>query len=79
MIKDYLYFLGLVGTIVLLFKFCDFKKSDDATTIDGAGLIQQQILNVGKLIVTEGHFSEVITYKKSREILDGYYYFDKKH
>jgi hypothetical protein len=23
---------------------------------DGAGLIQQQILNVGKLIVTEGHF-----------------------
>jgi hypothetical protein len=37
------------------------KKSDDATTIDGAGLIQQQILNVGKLIVTEGHFSEVIT------------------
>jgi hypothetical protein len=50
-------FFGLVGTIVLLFKFCDFKKSDDATTIDGAGLIQQQILNVGKLIVTEGHFS----------------------
>jgi hypothetical protein len=58
MIKKIIYILGLVGTIVLLFKFCDFKKSDDATTIDGAGLIQQQILNVGKLIVTEGHFSK---------------------
>jgi hypothetical protein len=47
------------------------KKSDDATTIDGAGLIQQQILNVGKLIVTEGHFSEVITYKNQEKYLMG--------
>jgi hypothetical protein len=59
-----------------LFKFCDFKKSDEATTIDGAGLIQQQILNVGKLIVTEGHFSEVITYK-NQEVLNGTCLFDK--
>jgi hypothetical protein len=70
MLKRLLIFIGLIAT-VLLFKFCDFKKSDEATTIDGAGLIQQQILNVGKLIVTEGHFSEVITHKKSREVLNG--------
>jgi hypothetical protein len=54
MLKRLLIFIGLIAT-VFLFKFCDFKKSDEATTIDGAGLIQQQILNVGKLIVTEGH------------------------
>lgn len=78
MIKRLFIFLGLVGTIVLLFKFCDFKKSDDATTIDGAGLIQQQILNVGKLIVTEGHFSEVITYKNQEKYLMGMVTFDKK-
>jgi hypothetical protein len=30
------------------------KKSDDATTIDGAGLIQQQILNVESLLLPKG-------------------------
>lgn len=78
MLKRSLIFIGLIATVVLLFKFCDFKKSDDATTIDGAGLIQQQILNVGKLIVTEGHFSEVITYKNKEKYLMGLVSFDKK-
>lgn len=78
MLKRLLIFAGLIGTIVLLFKFCDFKKSDDSTSIDGAGLIQQQILNVGKLIVTEGHFSEVITYKNQEKYLMGIVSFDKK-
>ncbi|MDG2432604.1 DUF4230 domain-containing protein [Flavobacterium sp.] len=78
MLKRLLIFAGLIGTIVLLFKFCDFKKSDDSTSIDGAGLIQQQILNVGKLIVTEGHFSEVITYKNEEKYLMGIVSFDKK-
>jgi hypothetical protein len=41
-------------------------------------LIQQQILNVGKLIVTEGHFSEVITYKNQEKYLMGIITFDKK-
>jgi lipopolysaccharide export LptBFGC system permease protein LptF len=78
MLKRLLIFIGLIATVVLLFKFCDFKKSDEATTIDGAGLIQQQILNVGKLIVTEGHFSEVITYKNQEKYLMGLVSFDKK-
>jgi lipopolysaccharide export LptBFGC system permease protein LptF len=78
MLKRFLIFIGLIATVLLLFKFCDFKKSDDATTIDGAGLIQQQILNVGKLIVTEGHFSEVITFKNQEKYLMGMVTFDKK-
>jgi lipopolysaccharide export LptBFGC system permease protein LptF len=78
MLKRFLIFIGLIATVVLLFKFCDFKKSDDSTTVDGAGLIQQQILNVGKLIVTEGHFSEVITYKNQEKYLMGMVSFDKK-
>lgn len=78
MLKRFFIFIGLIGTVLLLFKFCDFKKSDDATTIDSAGLIQQQILNVGKLIVTEGHFSEVITYKNQEKYLMGMVHFDKK-
>ena len=78
MLRRFFIFIGLIGTVLLLFKFCDFKKSDDATTIDSAGLIQQQILNVGKLIVTEGHFSEVITYKNQEKYLMGMVHFDKK-
>ena len=78
MLKRLVVFIGLVVTVVLLFKFCEFKKADDSTTIDSAGLIQQQILNVGKLVVTEGHFSEVITYKNQEKYLMGMVTFDKK-
>lgn len=78
MLKRLVVFIGLIVTVVLLFKFCEFKKADDATTIDSAGLIQQQILNVGKLVVTEGHFSEVITYKNQEKYLMGMVTFDKK-
>lgn len=78
MLKRLLIFIGLIATVFLLFKFCDFKKADDATTIDGSGLIQEQILNVGKLIVTEGHFSEVITYKNQEKYVMGIITFDKK-
>lgn len=78
MLKRLFIFIGLIVTVVLLFKFCEFKKADDATTIDGAGLIQQQIVNVGKLVVTEGHYSEVITYKNQEKYLMGMLSFDKK-
>lgn len=78
MVRRLLIFIGLIVTAVLLFKYCDFKKEDTSTTIDSAGLIQQQILNVGKLIVTEGHFSEVVTYKNQEKYLMGMVSFDKK-
>ncbi len=41
------------------------------TEIQSSDLILDQIKNVGKLIVTEGHFSEVITYKDAKK-----YYLD---
>ena len=78
MLKRILILVGIIAAIFLLFKYCDFKKKDDATTIDSAGLIQQQILNVGKLIVTEGHFSEVITYKNQQKYLLNMLSFEKK-
>ena len=78
MIRRILIGIGVIAAIFLLFKYCEFKKSDDSTTIDSAGLIQQQILNVGKLIVTEGHFSEVITYKNQEKYLLNMLSFEKK-
>jgi hypothetical protein len=78
MFKRFIIFFGLIVVIALSFKYCEFKKDDDSTRIDGAGLIQQQILNVGKLVVTEGHFSEVITYENQEKYLMGMISFDKK-
>jgi lipopolysaccharide export LptBFGC system permease protein LptF len=67
-----------VVSIILLFKFCDFKKEDDSTLDYNTNLIQQQIVNVGKLVVTEGHFAEVITYKDQDKYLMDMVSFEKK-
>lgn len=54
--------------ILLCFRYCEFKKTDNST-FEETALIQEQIRNVGKLVVTEGHFSEVITYKDQKKYL----------
>ncbi|SDZ96412.1 Protein of unknown function [Flavobacterium gillisiae] len=78
MLRRLLIFMGLIVTVVLLFKYCEFKKEDDSAIDYNTNLIQQQIVNVGKLVVTEGHFSEVVTYKNKAEYLMGIVSFDKK-
>ncbi|MEZ7499153.1 DUF4230 domain-containing protein [Flavobacterium sp. Arc3] len=78
MLRRLLIFMGLIGTVVLLFKYCEFKKEDDSAMDYNTNLIQQQIVNVGKLVVTEGHFSEVVTYKNKEKYLMGIVSFDKK-
>ena len=72
--------LALVAVVasVLSFKFCTLKTQDTATLENSSSLIQQQILNVGKLVVTEGHFAEVLTYKDQQTYLGGMVSFDKK-
>ncbi|MFC6876237.1 DUF4230 domain-containing protein [Flavobacterium myungsuense] len=69
--------LGLL-TIFFLFKFCEFKKEDTSTIDYNSNLIQQQIVNVGKLIVTEGHFSQVLTYKDQDKYFLDLISFEKK-
>jgi lipopolysaccharide export LptBFGC system permease protein LptF len=69
---------GIIVAIILLFKFCDFKKEDDSTIDYNTNLIQQQIVNVGKLVVTEGHFAEVVTYKNQDKYLMDMVSFEKK-
>lgn len=70
--------IGIIVAIVLLFKFCEFKKNEDSDMNYNTNLIQQQIVNVGKLVVTEGHFSEVITYKNQQKYLLDMLSFEKK-
>jgi hypothetical protein len=68
----------IVVIAVLLFKFCDWKKSSDEDINYNTNLIQQQIVNVGKLVVTEGHFSQVLTYKDQEKYLMDLISFEKK-
>jgi lipopolysaccharide export LptBFGC system permease protein LptF len=68
----------LVVAIILAFKFCEFKKEDDSSLDYNTNLIQQQIVNVGKLVVTEGHFSEVVTYKNQQKYMMDMLSFEKK-
>lgn len=62
MVRKALIGIIAIGFIILAFRYCRFKDEGPTITEETA-LIQQQIKNVGKLVVTEGHFAEVITYK----------------
>lgn len=71
---------GVIITLVVLFtfKYCGDKKEDKIVLQESSALIQEQISNVGKLIVTEGHFSQVFNYKNSKEIFGDYFTSNKK-
>jgi hypothetical protein len=71
---------GVIITLVILFsfKYCEDKQEDKIILQESSTLIQEQIKNVGKLIVTEGHFSEVFNYKNSKDIFGDYFTSEKK-
>ncbi|MEL1243460.1 DUF4230 domain-containing protein [Flavobacterium sp. DGU11] len=67
MTKKALLVIIAIGVIILLFRYCEFKGDGHTTVLEESALIQEQIRNVGKLVVTEGHFSEVLTYKDTKK------------
>ena len=70
-----LFFLAFIGFLV----YQALSKPNENTTLEyDTNLIQQQIKNVGKLVVTEGHFAEVITYKDQKKYLGNLISFEKK-
>ncbi|GGW68060.1 uncharacterized protein DUF4230 [Winogradskyella epiphytica] len=64
--------------VVLTFRYCEDKKEDRIVIEEHSALIQEQIKNVGKLVVTEGHFSEVFSYKNSKAIFGDFISAEKK-
>ena len=69
----------ILVALVLFFGYQFFTSSKSKSTIEyDTNLIQQQIKNVGKLVVTEGHFAEVLTYKDRKETYIPGLSFDKK-
>lgn len=69
----------LLVALVLFFGYKYFSTKSETSTIEyDTALIQEQIKNVGKLVVTEGHFSQVLTYKDQNKYLGNLISFDKK-
>lgn len=69
----------ILVALVLFFGYKYFSSKGDTSVVEyDTALIQQQIKNVGKLVVTEGHFAEVITYKDSKKYLADFISFEKK-
>lgn len=65
--------------LVLFFGYNFFSTKSSTNTVEyDTALIQEQIKNVGKLVVTEGHFAEVLTYKDKKETYIPGLTFDKK-
>ena len=57
----------LAVTLLLIFYFISNQINNHKTELESSDLILKEIKNVGKLVVTEGHFSEVITYKNAKK------------
>jgi len=65
--------------MVVLFGYRYFFNDNDKTILqENSALIQEQIKNVSKLVVTEGHFSQVFTYKNSKGIFANLVNVEKK-
>ncbi|MDC6384924.1 DUF4230 domain-containing protein [Flagellimonas taeanensis] len=63
----------LIGAVialasVLIYRSCTEDREKKTILEENSMLIQQELKNVSKLIVTEGHFAEVYNYKDSREL-----------
>ncbi|MHA7830611.1 MAG: DUF4230 domain-containing protein [Flagellimonas sp.] len=63
----------LIGAIialasVLIYKSCTDDREQKSILEESSMLIQQELRNVSKLVVTEGHFAEVYNYKDSKEL-----------
>ncbi|MBT8283153.1 MAG: DUF4230 domain-containing protein [Muriicola sp.] len=71
---------GVVITlaIVLIFRSCMEEKRQRSILEENTMLIQEQIKNVSKLIVTEGYFAEVYTYRDSQQLFGQLFTVDKK-
>jgi len=66
--RKILFGVAITLIVLLTFKYCEDKKEDKIVIEAHSALIQEQIKNVGKLVVTEGHFSEVFSYKNSKAV-----------
>ncbi|HKX86602.1 MAG TPA: DUF4230 domain-containing protein [Flavobacterium sp.] len=72
-------FYALLIAVLAFFTVKYFiSDEDDSITEYNSNLIQEQIKSVGKLVVTEGHYSQVLTFRDQDKYFGGFLSFDKK-
>jgi hypothetical protein len=65
--------------LVLFFGYKYFTNSNSTSSLESdTNLIQIQLKNVSKLVVTEGHFAEVLNYKDHKKYFGNLVSFEKK-
>ncbi|MFV8280202.1 DUF4230 domain-containing protein [Christiangramia marina] len=69
--KNLLIVILLIGLCIFGYRYWEERNNEKESLQQNTALIQEQIRNVGKLVVTEGTFSQVFTYKNSKS-----FYFD---
>ncbi|PRX56062.1 DUF4230 domain-containing protein [Flagellimonas meridianipacifica] len=63
---------------VFIYKSCSEDNEQTRILKENSMLIEKELKNVSKLIVSEGHFSEVYNYKDSRELFGTWLTAEKK-
>ncbi len=73
-------FLGIVIAFVIVFglRYCENKKENREILKANTALIQKELKNVGKLIVTEGSYAQVFSYNDSKDLMYGLFDARKK-
>ncbi|MEZ4882399.1 MAG: DUF4230 domain-containing protein [Flavobacteriaceae bacterium] len=73
-------FLGIVIAFVIVFglRYCENQKDNREQLEANTALIQKELKNVGKLIVTEGSYAQVFTYNDSKDLMYGLFDARKK-
>lgn len=74
--KKFLFGVLLTITILLVYRQCTHEST--VVINNSSDLIQEQLKNVSKLVVSEGYFSKVFNYENSKEILGEYLIAEKK-
>lgn len=69
---------GVIITLVVLFTYKHCDDDEKVVLQQQSAAIQEQLKNVGKLVVTEGHFSEIFDYSNSKEIFGDFFTSEKK-
>lgn len=73
-----LIYIIIIGVLLFLgYHFFTREKSTSSFEYNSA-LIEKQLKNVSKLVVTEGHYSEVMTYKDQKKYFMDLVSFEKK-
>lgn len=71
---------GIVIAVFIVFglRYCEHNKEERERLQANTALIQKQLENVGKLIVTEGNYAKVFTYEDSKSLYAGLFSSNKK-